>query len=394
MLNLGLTGFVLASLACGLATSIVLLVVARILQGMSAALMSPQVQSIVQRLYAPRERVSVLGVFAVLGGLAAVTGPLVGGLLIDWDLFGLGWRMIFLVNLPFGVLLLLASRRFLPPWRSPGTPRLDLVGALLVTGLFVSLLVPLVEGRARDWPAWCGILLATAPVWALSTVWHSRHRMRRVGSAMLVTALFRDRAFSTGLLLAGLFQASMAGFLFMLTLALQDGLGLSPAQVGLLHAPYAIGVAAGVGVLARKILPRLGPLNTVIGALSLGAGFVLVAWQVRSGVPELATFVPTLAFAGLGCGMILGSVAPITLSEIDREFAGAASGTLRSLQECGGAAGVAVFGGIYLSMGQAGLPTSWLAAFAWSSGLLVVCMALIAALAVTIPRNLRVFARD
>ena len=390
ILNVGLVGFVLSSLACGLATDPLSLIVARLVQGASAALMSPQVQSTIQLLYVPRERVAVLGVFGVLGGAAAVTGPLIGGLLIEANLFGLGWRMIFLVNLPFGLLLLYGAMRFLPARRSGLAPRLDVSGNVLVMLLFASVLVPLVEGRALGWPSWCLAMLATSPLLLYFALRYSRRRMARDGSAMLVPALFSQQAFSFGIGMAGLFQATMAGTLFVLTLALQNGLAFSAGQVGVVHVPFAVGVAAGIGVLARKVLPRLGPIVIVLGAGLMSVGLAAVTWQIWSGIAIIQPYLPTMLVLGLGCGMVHGCLAPISLSEIDVDYAGAASGTLRSLQEFGAAVGVAVLGGVFLSIGNA---LDLLRAFAAASGLTMTILLVISVLALRIPPDLRVFER-
>jgi MFS family permease len=388
VLAIGLIGFVLSSLACGLATDPLALILARLVQGASAAMMSPQVQSTIQLLYVPKERVAVLGVFGVLGGAAAVAGPLVGGLLIEADLFGLGWRMIFLVNLPFGVLLLFGAMRYLPARRSSLTPHLDVAGNVLVMLLFASLLVPLVEGRALGWPAWCVAMMATSPALLYLVIRYSKQRMARDGSAMLVPSLFAERSFSVGVGMAGLFQATMAGTLFVLTLALQNGLAFSAGEVGIVHVPFAVGVAAGIGVLARKILPRIGPVLIVLGAAVMSVGLGAVTWQIWTGTTGIQTYLPTMLVLGLGCGMVHGCVAPISLSEIDTDYAGAASGTLRSMQEFGAAAGVAIVGGVFLSIGDV---ADWLRAFAGSAGLTIAILIVISAMALRTPRDLQVF---
>lgn len=394
VLVVGLVGFIVTSLICGLASSSLQLVVSRMAQGATAALMTPQVTSMVQLLYRPRERVAILGLFGVLGGAAAVAGPLIGGILIDADLFGLGWRMIFLVNLPFGLLLLVGALRFLPVTRSALAPTLDVAGVLLVTLCFVAVLVPLVEGRALGWPAWCLALLASSPLLLLATVRYSRSRVRRVGSAMLVPSLFRDQAFTTGIAISALFQATMAGTLFVLTIALQYGLGFSPRDVGLVHAPFAVGVATGIGVLARNVLPRIKSLLVIFGATIMGLGLTIVCWQIRSGEVDMLPYLPTMGVLGLGAGAILGSLSPITLSEVNTDVAGAASGTMKSMQEFGGALGVAVFGGIYLSIAEPSASEAVREAVTASTAATLAVLLLIAALAWTVPKNLKVFAPE
>lgn len=394
VLNVGLVLFVLTSAACGLATGPSMLIVARLAQGASAALMAPQVQSTIQLMYPPRERVAVLGVIGILGGTAAVAGPLIGGLLIEANVFGLGWRMIFLVNLPLGLLLIVATMHFLPRRSSPLSPKLDVRGTILVTLTFISILVPIVEGRDLGWPIWCLGLLAMSPLLLWYTVRYSHRRMAVDGSSVLVPGLFAEPSFSRGVLLGACFQATMAGTLFVMTLALQNGLAFSAGEVGLIHAPFAIGVAAGVGVLARKILPRVGPIVIVLGAVVMGAGLSAIAWQVRTGVDELASYLVTMGIMGLGCGMMLGSITPITLSEVDTDYAGAASGTLRSLLEFGGASGVAVIGGVFLGLGTSGAPETWMTAIVWSTALTLAVLLVIGFVALSIPRDLEVFAKE
>jgi EmrB/QacA subfamily drug resistance transporter len=393
VLMAGLLGFTVASAVCGFAATPQLLVASRLAQGAAAALMLPQVSSVVQVLYAPHERIGVLGVFSVLGGTAAVAGPLLGGLLIEADLLGLGWRMIFLVNLPLGLLLILAAFLFMPDTRSPLAPGLDVTGTLLFTLAFASVLVPLVEGRELGWPWWCLLMLLASPVLMLATLRYSRARMERDGSALLVPGLFDDRAFATGITLATLFQATMAGTLFILTLALQNGLGFSAGQVGWAHAPYALGVAAGIGGLARSVLPRLRSRLIVIGTVVMALALGLASYQVGTGSTSLPSYFPTMLALGLGCGMIIGSLGPITLSEVDTRYAGAASGIFKSMQQFGGAVGVAVIGGVYLVVSSRPGADGPQAAFIAACATTIVVILAIALLSTRIPHDLNVFVR-
>jgi len=389
MLQVGVSGFVVTSLLCGLASNPAWLVAGRLLQGAAAALMLPQVAAFVQVLYPPEERVAALGMFGILGGTAAVAGPILGGLLLGANLFGLGWRPIFLINVPVGGLVLIAIRAVLPHARSPHPLRIDWPGTLLATACLAAVMLPLVQGRAAGWPWWSIASLVAAPLLGFLTLRYSRRRMARDGSALFVPALFRERSFAAGMALAFLLQMTMAGLLFTLTLMLQEGLGYRPAVVGIIHAPFAIGVAAGIGVLSRRILPHLRAGALRLGAFIMAAAFALLGGLLLSAHTGLYALMPTLGLLGLGFGMISGPLSPIALSEIDVGHAGIASGTLRSVQEIGGATGVALIGGAFLSVrvSQGAIP-----AFLVAIGLMLGLLALLALGSTRVPDRLRVFA--
>lgn len=390
MLSAGLIGFVAASIVCGAAPDATWLVIARLVQGAAAAMMLPQIGSLVQLMYAPHERVGALGMFGVLGGTAAVAGPLIGGLLISADLFGLGWRPIFLVNVPVGLGVLIAARRLLPKARSAYAPRLDVPGTMLMTALLVALMVPLVQGRALGWPVWSLAMLGCVPPLLFATFAYSRWRMPRDGSALLVLDLFRERSFSLGVALIVLFQMTIAGLLFILTLVLQDGLRFSPGRVGLVHGPFALGVALGIGVLSRRILPRIGPKLVAIGAAIMAFGLLALRFELAGGSVTLWTLMPTMALTGLGMGVLSGPLSPIALSEVDVAHAGAASGMMRSLQEIGGALGIAGIGGTYLMASAGGSPVT---SFERTVLAALSLLAVIFVGALFLPSNLRVFGR-
>lgn len=356
MLMIGMAGFVLASLGCGVAQEARQLIAARLLQGGAAALMLPQVMSLVQILYPPHKRVAILSVFGVLGGAAAVTGPVLGGLIIGADLFGLGWRPIFLINLPVGLLALALAPLCLPTGGSPHAPRLDLPGMALSAMAVLAVMLPLIQGPDLGWPLWCWLSLAAAPLLVLLLARYSRWKMRRDGSALIVPALFQVPAFAHGLAVIVSFEAAVSGLLFTLSLLLQQGLGMSPAQAGLAHVPYAIGASVGIAGLTRRILPKLGARLLGVGALVMGSGVaVLLALLalVPAGLLTPLTLAPVLLAMGLGMGLVVGPLSPLALSEVDTGHAGAASGLLKTVQQLGGAFGVAAAGGLFFRAGFA-----------------------------------------
>ncbi|SOB88509.1 MFS transporter [Streptomyces sp. 1331.2] len=241
----GVAGFTLASLGASLAHNGDTLVAARVVQGAFAALMVPQVLASVQALYKPRERAAVLGIIGAVSGLAAVAGPLLGGWLVSVDAFSIGWRSIFVINLPIGLALLAAAWRLVPDTRSAHPLRLDIPGLLLASaGLFL-LVFPLVEGREAGWPGWIGAMLAASPLVLAAFVVNQRRRMRRDGSPLAPMHLFADRGFTSGSIVQLCFSGAMAGFFLILALYLQIGLHFSAIASGLTLLPFTAGAFLG-----------------------------------------------------------------------------------------------------------------------------------------------------
>ncbi len=364
MFVLGVAGFTLASVLCGCATSPAMLVAARVLQGSMAAIMAPQCSALVQILYAPHERGAVMGVFGAVGGGAAVLGPLVGGVLMKADLFGLGWRPIFLLNLPIGLAAIAGGLILLPGGRSPSPLRPDLRGTALILAALFMLAFPLIEGRALGWPGWLlGMGMASLPAFALFA-WHVLRRDKADGAALVQPALFRHRTFVLGLCISLLFQLCLGGYLLTLTLLLQDGLGYSPLHTALTTVPFAAAVGGGISFISRRISRSLGSRLLSLGTASMAAGLgaMLVVVQLcltgAAAPPAGLSWIlaPWLALTGLGMGMIIGPLGPIVLSNVEIRTAGSASGVLSSVQQMGLAAGAAGVSTVFFaSLGAAGV---------------------------------------
>ncbi|HUD93276.1 MAG TPA: MFS transporter [Sphingobium sp.] len=392
---IGVAGFTLTSLLCGLAQDPGQLVGARLLQGATAAIMLPQVMSLTQIMYPPHERMAALGLFGILGGLAAVLGPVIGGLILSANLFGLGWRPIFLINLPIGIVALVLAARILPAGRSAGRPRLDMIGTLLVMMLLFALIFPLIQGRDYGWPIWGFMLMACSLPIALILIRHSRARMARDGSALIVPELFHARGFSFGLLTTVAFQTATGGLLFVLTLAMQRGLHLTAAQVGLAHVPYAFGASFAIGLLSRKALPRFGPIIISWGAILMIAGLcALIGLFNALHLMDIAPWLlglPLLAM-GLGMGLVGGPLPPCTLSEVDVGHAGSASGTLKATQQLGSAMGAAAIGTLFFLVqpGESMAAGDAIRAFTVSAIAVSVILAMVGLLALAIPRQLQI----
>ncbi len=248
-----------------------MLVGSRFLQGLMGALLFPQVLSIIQVTFPPRERGTALGLFGAAIGLATISGPLAGGLLIQGNLLGLDWRPIFLVNLPIGVLAIVAATVLLRESSAEDAPRLDPVGVVLATAALLALVYPLVEGRDLGWPAWIFVLLAASvPLFALFAL-YERYKTRKDNSPLLVLGLFRERAFVSGLLLSAVFFSGIAAFFLTFSLFLQIGLGFTALHAGLTTIPFSLGTAVA-SAASTRIAPRLGRRILSLGCLLLVAG--------------------------------------------------------------------------------------------------------------------------
>ena len=359
---IGVASFAVASLLCGLAQSPAELVTARLLQGLTGAAMVPQVLALITATFPVAERSRALAWFGVTMGLAFVSGQILGGLLLQADVLGLGWRAIFLVNVPVGAATLIAAAIVVPHARGHRRPRLDPLGTAGVSGSVALALVPLTLGHDEGWPVWTWICLAAClPVLALTLAWE-RRLTRRGGEPLLDLPLFRDRGFSAG---AGLNFALLfffGSFMFVLTLLLQAGLGQSPLRAGLEAGPLALAFIM-MSILGPRMAARFGPWSITIGA----------------GLDVLGTI-------GLGQGMALPSLIGTALAHVPPERAGAAAGILTTTQQFGVASGVAIIGAVFYARLGTGRVSSVLAmVLAMTIDAVVVLAA--AALTLLLPRR-------
>jgi EmrB/QacA subfamily drug resistance transporter len=352
MFIIGAAGFTLASLLCALAWSPGVLIGARAVQGLFGALMLPQGLGMIKQMFSPSEQAKAFGAFGPVMGLGAVGGPILAGWLVDADYFGTGWRMIFLINLPLGIFAVVGAFKFLPEFRSERTPRLDLAGVVLAgLGAFL-LLFPLVQGRELDWPAWIFVMLALGVMtFGIFGVYESR-RERRGLDPLVTPSLFRKRAFTGGLLLGLFFFAALIGTGLIFTLYLQVGLGYSPLKAGLTTLPQALGTVAGFIAAGAGLSERLGRRLLLIGTVVMGLGTIGVAVTVQAAGADIAPWhlIPALIALGVGMGLAMAPFFNIVLAGVDDEETGSASGALTSVQQLGGAFGIAVLGTIFFGM--------------------------------------------
>jgi len=384
MFSVGLALFTVASAACGAAATPLQLVLARLVQGVGAALLTPNVLSIIGVLYAGPDRLRALSVYGTVMGLAAVGGQLIGGALIAVNVAGLGWRSCFLINVPVGVLALVLAPRVMPESRQPAAPRLDRVGTVLATATLTAVVLPLLEGRQHGWPAWTWLSLAAAPVLLAGFVTHQRRLARRGGSPLVDLGLFTHRSFSGGLLTQLCFWAGQASFFVVLALHLQNGRGLHPLPAGLVFTILAVAYVVA-SMRAPALIARHGRAVIAIGALVLASGHGLLLAAVSDvGVGgSLTVLVPGRLLVGGGMGLVLAPLASTILQSLEPERAGAASGMLTTMQNLGNALGVAVTGVIFFGA----LHSGYASAFELALAELAVLLVLVAALTRLLPRR-------
>jgi EmrB/QacA subfamily drug resistance transporter len=349
---IGIGGFTLASALCGFAANPEMLVASRILQGGMAALMVPQVLSIVHATFPAHERGKVFGLFGAIVGLGAVSGPLLGALLTEWNLFGLEWRPIFLINLPVGIVGLILGSRFITESKAPKALKLDLVGvALVVVGLLM-LLYPLTRGRELDWPLWGYVLMAGALVVFGALVAYERRKAARDGSPLIEPSLFKVKSFAAGIAVQTVFGVALGIFFLVWTLYMQIGLGWRPLRAGLTGVPFSIAVSAAAGLSVQKLVPRFGRKVLQAGALLMAAGVLLYIWESERYGMAIASWQMALPLVvmGVGMGLIVAPLTDAVLSEVPREHAGSASGLINTVQQMGNALGLGLVSVVFFGV--------------------------------------------
>ncbi|TDE08434.1 MFS transporter [Jiangella asiatica] len=378
----GLAGFVVTSTLAGLATGPETLVAARVLQGASAALMVPQVLAMLQVEFPLAERARAMSLYGMTFAVGGIGGPLLGGVLLEADLFGLGWRPIFFINIPIGIAAFIGTLVLARESRAEHADTADLRGTLIATGGLLAVLFPLVEGRELDWPLWTFALMATAPVLLWLFIRYERRVVRRGESPIIDPALFRHRGAVGGLTVAVLFFAAQA-YTLVMTLHLQAGVGFSPLRTAAALVPFTVGIGIGA-VFAGRLVP-LGRRVVMAGSLimALGMAMILVAVDRSGAELEQWQLVPGMVVGGLGMAMVAQTLVTIVLAKVPTTAAGGASSLVNTSIQVGVAAGIAVVGTVYFAMLDGGEPPVDSA----TVGLLVVIglLVLAAALAFVLP---------
>jgi len=352
-----LVGFVLASLACGLAPSVGLLIAARIVQGATAALLIPQVLATFHHVLERERKARALALYGATSGIAAVVGQLVGGLLVSADIAGTSWRPIFLVNVPIGLVVLLVASRIVPNTRSPHPVGVDVAGTAMFAATLVALLVPLTEGHALGWPRWTWLLLGVGVVLGAATYGVERRAERRGEVPLLPPSLLRLPSMSRGLAMVFAFSGGFGAFMFVFALTVQNGLHADALRGGLAILPMALLFFAG-SVVAPRVIARLGRAALSAGAVVQLAGLGSLVTVLLHGWPQLSLWamaVP-LALVGTGQSMLFAGLFRSVLADVPTHLGGVGSGVLITLQQSGLALGVATLGTLYLASAPQDVP--------------------------------------
>lgn len=345
----GLAVFVAASAACALAPTAGVLIATRVVQGLAAGLMVPQVFGIIRASLSPQQMGAALGAYGGVQGLASIAGPLLGGLLVTANLFGLEWRTIFWVNVPVGLIALVIGSKVLPESHQPGAARLDLTGAALLAVSLLLVLLPIVQGQSWGWPGWGWALLAAGAVGLALFVALERRLAARGGQPVLDPQLLQNRAFSGGLAASLAFFGGIASFFLLLSIYLQDGTGRTALTTGLVTLPYALGsmITSGAGV---KLAARHGRRLLITGSLLIAASHAAM-WLVVTRLEQPAWWQlgGPLLLGGLGLGLAAPPLVNVILAAVPGRSAGSAGGVLSTVNQIGGSVGVAALGSLFFT---------------------------------------------
>ncbi|MDX3881246.1 MAG: MFS transporter [Achromobacter sp.] len=352
----GMGLFTASSLICGLAPGPGILIGGRVIQGAAAAMLMPQVLASIRVMFDGASRARAFGAMGAVQGVAATISQLAGGYLIEQDYAGLGWRTIFLINLPLGLAAMLAARLCIRETRAPVASRLDIVGAVLAAlGLFL-LLVPIMLGHDHGWPWWSYAgPVAAVPVLA-AFVRYERGLSRRDGVPLIEMALFANRRFVTGIGAVFLFFSAISSFFLSLTMLLQFGLELSPFAAGAVFTPSAVAFFAA-SVCGPRLAEKLGRRALLLGVVVFGAGIALSAAGAIVDASNLPLIVAALVLNGAGQGIVIPLAFNAVLGAVRAEDAGMGSGISSTMQLTGTTVGVAVVGVVLFSaIGSPDLP--------------------------------------
>ena len=353
MFLVGAAGFTVASLACGLAVSPGMLIGARVVQGVFGAVLLPQGIGLLTAAFSEREIGKAFSAYAPVLSLAAVAGPLVAGALIRWDLWGAGWRLIFLINLVLGAAAVAGGLRYLPADGPATLRRLDGRGVLIISAATFALIYPLIQGRELGWPWWTFALIAAG---LAGLGWFARHERRSL-VPLIEPTLLRRRGYLAGAAVALAFFAATAGIMLVLSFYAQYGLGYSALGAGLMLTPVAAGNVAGA-LAAMRLVPRLGGRATIQVNLAVAlAGLVALACigflgarpngpVGPAGPSGLMLAGPVLAL-GFGLGGIIAPLFATIVAGVTPAEIGSASGSLGAIQQLAGSIGVAALATLY-----------------------------------------------
>jgi len=344
----GVSGFTLASALCGMAPNIEFLIAARVIQGLAGAMMTPQVLAIATVTFPPHERGQAFSLFGLSAGLAAVCGPILGGVLVSANLFGLDWQPIFLVNIPIGIAAVVAGWFLIPRLPGHAVLRNDYVGIVLFGLGILGVVFPIIEGRAYGWPLWAFAMMVAGLAMLVLFVFWIRARAAAGHSQLLNFDLVTNRQFMFGVMVLTIFASGIPGMFMIISLLLQGGFGFTPLESGLTNTPFSVGV-----LIASVIAGRFGAhflrarLATSAALVVLGIGSLRFYVASVTDTIDHWAFLPPLLIAGIGLGLGFSAIFQLVLANVPPRDAGAGSGSMQAFQQVGGALGVAIIGELF-----------------------------------------------
>lgn len=350
----GVAGFTVTSLWCGLAQSGPELITARLAQGATAALMVPQVLATLHLLFADASRARAFGIYGIVLGLAGVAGFTLGGALVTLDLAGLGWRAVFFVNVPFGVVIIAAATKIMPTFqRRPGT-RLDIPGAVVLFIGLLCLIGPLLFGHDVQWAAWVWLTMAAGVAILAALVRLERTVASRGGMPLIDLALLSDVAFMRGLVAVFFFFFANLSFYLVMTMFMQRGLRIPPLQAGLVFVPLALTFVVASRQSGARARHR-GTLVLIEGCVVQIIGLAILVAAIESiAAPSAMLLALVLMVFGYGQGLVMAPLSSAVLSTVKPASAGAGSGMYGTTAQIANAAGVAAIGAVFFAVAAAG----------------------------------------
>ncbi|MED2253530.1 MFS transporter [Brevibacillus parabrevis] len=345
----GMIIFTVASALCGFSTSAGFLIFSRVIQGVGAALLIPQVLAIIQVIFPPEEKGKAIGFYGAVSGLGLIAGQMIGGALLHFDIGGLGWSSVFFINIPFGILAVLLIIPLIKETKSAGKQKIDALGIFILTGSLLLLIYPLVVGREAGWPLWVFASFAGALVAFFLFRIHEKRMVERGEKPLIPAAIFHERSFTLGVLTILAYQIGNSGFFLVVSITLQDALSLSAMDSALAFTPIGLGF-----FIASLLGPKWAKKNAhvlKVGATVLIAGYAAVIAACYALAAELYWQQLILPFflIGLGQGLVGAPLMGTIMSGVGREYVGAASGILSTFMQTANALGVAVIGTVFFA---------------------------------------------
>ena len=346
----GVAGFSVTSLWCGLAQSGPELIIARLAQGATAALMVPQVLATLHLLFSDAARARAFGIYGIVLGLAGAAGFTLGGVLVTLDFAGLGWRAVFFVNVPVGIVIIAAALKMMPTVPRRGGTRIDVPGAIVLFVGLLCLIGPLLFGHDLGWTAWVWLVMAAGVAIIAAFARLERSVARRGGMPLIDLSLLSDAAFMRGLVAVFFFFFANLSFYLVMTMFMQNGLRIAPLEAGLVFVPLALTFVIASRHSGARARHR-GTLVIIEGcAVQIVGLAVLVATVHTVAAPSALLLALVLMIFGYGQGLVMAPLSSAVLSSVKPASAGAGAGMYGTTTQIGNAAGIAAIGAVFFAV--------------------------------------------